>query len=440
MFLVCAFATAIALGAETNLTLAVDGVTYHDVRFGRATPTSVTVFHSTGVATIPLAKLPPELQKQFGYDPQQAAAWQAAQQKAAAEAADAQRKAAAAVEWELTVERVLPDGIIAYGHKSNAAGDQMTICLVDDPHVGELAEGNRFTAQAYKEGVITINGRTLEEWVYYEPTVRLTTQPPAASHTAPPVAPTPAPPTASSAPAMTLDELTLNGVFGFPQTEARVLCNRPALRVSVWNNEQYLVAQAVLWTIHDSSPDMSADRWKARHTSELWLDLDADGKMTAQVDREYQLGPQPYQSGMYYQICMGRGGRSGLKRDSQGWGAIRHIAIQAGKRSLPGARPIYSDYMIRFGELRNLVRVDTYVIPLAELNKKVGDKIRICYWGRSKKPLLTVSSLGDEYNWVYTQNEGYFNMLSSGEFRLARGHVIDVTEIPDGRHESTSVP
>lgn len=54
---------------ETNLTLTVDGVTYSNVTFRTVTPSTVTVFHKTGIATVPLAKLPPDLQQRFGYDP-----------------------------------------------------------------------------------------------------------------------------------------------------------------------------------------------------------------------------------------------------------------------------------------------------------------------------------------------------------------------------------
>lgn len=67
---------------ETNLTLTVDGVTYSNVTFGSVSPSSVSIRHSTGIARLPLAKLPPELQQRFGYDPQKAADWQKAKQKA----------------------------------------------------------------------------------------------------------------------------------------------------------------------------------------------------------------------------------------------------------------------------------------------------------------------------------------------------------------------
>jgi len=84
---------------ESNVssnTVTIDGTTYHDVRWGRLTPTTVTLYHSTGIATMPLATLPPDLQKKFGYDPQKAAAWDASVQKATAarQAAEQAQRAA----------------------------------------------------------------------------------------------------------------------------------------------------------------------------------------------------------------------------------------------------------------------------------------------------------------------------------------------------------
>jgi hypothetical protein len=58
---------------ETNLTLTVGSDTYSNVAFGTVTPWSATIRHSSGIAVLPLAKLPPELQQRFGYDPEKAA-------------------------------------------------------------------------------------------------------------------------------------------------------------------------------------------------------------------------------------------------------------------------------------------------------------------------------------------------------------------------------
>lgn len=68
--------------------ITVDGVTYEKVRWQKPTPASVEIFHKSGVATIPLEKLPKELQERFGYDAQKAAAYR----KAQAEQLESQRQ------------------------------------------------------------------------------------------------------------------------------------------------------------------------------------------------------------------------------------------------------------------------------------------------------------------------------------------------------------
>ncbi|MGD1020473.1 MAG: hypothetical protein ABSA12_14265 [Verrucomicrobiia bacterium] len=89
------FALAASFAGETNTlrgTITVDGLTYSNVTWHTVTPATVTIFHQTGVAAIPLEKLPPELQKQFGYDPQKAADYRSAEavrlQRAAKETAE----------------------------------------------------------------------------------------------------------------------------------------------------------------------------------------------------------------------------------------------------------------------------------------------------------------------------------------------------------------
>ena len=55
---------------ETNSIVTVDGVTYSNVTWGAVTPATVKISHSAGIAVLPLAKLPADLQQQFGYDPE----------------------------------------------------------------------------------------------------------------------------------------------------------------------------------------------------------------------------------------------------------------------------------------------------------------------------------------------------------------------------------
>ena len=92
LFSVCSVVGQIVQSTTNSLT--VDGVTYQNPRFDRITSTTVTIFHNTGIATVPLAKLSPELQKQFGYDPAKIAKENAAREEAKAKADAAMRKMA----------------------------------------------------------------------------------------------------------------------------------------------------------------------------------------------------------------------------------------------------------------------------------------------------------------------------------------------------------
>ena len=54
---------------------------YEDVRWGTVTPATVSIFYKTGVATIRLERLSPDLQRRFGYDAQKAIAYDQARSK-----------------------------------------------------------------------------------------------------------------------------------------------------------------------------------------------------------------------------------------------------------------------------------------------------------------------------------------------------------------------
>jgi len=94
-FLLYTFAGVTSFADDTNTLpakITVDGVTYEDVRWGTATPSAVTIFHKTGIASVPLAKLPPDLQKQLGYDSAKAEAFITEERKLAAHQAERERK------------------------------------------------------------------------------------------------------------------------------------------------------------------------------------------------------------------------------------------------------------------------------------------------------------------------------------------------------------
>lgn len=213
-------------------------------------------------------------------------------------------------------------------------------------------------------------------------------------------------------PPSTITALREYGAFGFPQKESKVFCDQPALRFSVWNNGEHLFAQAILWTDDDASLGKTIDNREIGDWSVLMLDVDADGKSTPNVDRDYDLNPWPGMEGLHYQIELGLGSTTGIQSDSKGHGAIRYLKMSDGK----------------------LVRVDTYLIPLAEISRHVGDKIRLVYWGQSPTPRLTVNSAGDERG-----GKDYYSYhiprAQYHDYVLISGHDFDATQVPEGRKD-----
>lgn len=135
---------ASAYGEETNLTLIVNGVTYQNARWGTITPDSVSIIHRSGVTSIPLSQLSPELQKKFGYDPQKAQAYKtsvAARQASMVEQEAYRRE---------TSGKVLLEGKIV-----DASGLPYAVCH------GWVVKKGRFQHPDYPDGVVgTVLGRS----------------------------------------------------------------------------------------------------------------------------------------------------------------------------------------------------------------------------------------------------------------------------------------
>lgn len=207
-------------------------------------------------------------------------------------------------------------------------------------------------------------------------------------------------------------DLRENGVFGFPQKEAKVLFDSADLRLSVWNNAQYLYAQAVLWKDNDPALGKTDDGRTIGDHSDLMLDVDANGKATANVDRTYLLNPWPGMTGMHYDICLGEGSMTHIMDNTAGRGAIRYIQTPDGKK----------------------IRVDVSIIPLAEISKHVSDKIRLCYYGDSPLPPITVNSGGYE-----TSGKKYYGFqiphAKYREYVFTSGGELNLDSVPDGRHD-----
>ncbi|TCO94643.1 hypothetical protein EV701_102110 [Chthoniobacter flavus] len=218
-------------------------------------------------------------------------------------------------------------------------------------------------------------------------------------------------------------ELSKNGVFGFPQEQAQILCDTPELRLSMWNNSEYLYAQAIFWNDNDAELGQLRDGRVTGDRANLVLDLDADEQLTKDVDRIYMLSPWPNFPGLRYSIAKGQDGKwatTPILSDTKGRGAIRYVLTPEGRR----------------------IRVDSFLIPLREINRKIGDKIRLVYYGNSPHPDLTVNSAGFQPQPPLGAHYADYNipMASYHDYFLAKGGTFSMSSVPDGHHDAPSGP
>ena len=219
------------------------------------------------------------------------------------------------------------------------------------------------------------------------------------------------------------EDIIKEGYFGFPQRQASVLYNHPKLRLSVWNNDTLVYAQAVVWA--DNSKEIGRIRLPMRcgDTSAFCIDVDSNASITPNLDRCYCLDPWFDMNGLYYSIILG--GRWGfphgyfgtiLKDDSLAKGSICYVELQ--------------------GE--QTVRIDNYVIPLSELGRQTGDTIRLCYWVNSVVPKFKMASVEYKRDRApYSYSDVPFNRYHT--FRLKKGEKLTVDAIAGTWAQETDV-
>lgn len=205
-------------------------------------------------------------------------------------------------------------------------------------------------------------------------------------------------------------DLRRDGAFGFPQAGATVLCETDTLRVSVASDDEHLYVQAVLFTDGDETLGQTPDGREIGDRSHLLVDVDADGRVTAHQDRSYGLNLWPKIPGLHYSVLVDERSSTFLKADSKGRGAISYVQAADGAK----------------------VRVDSYLIPLAEIGRRPGDTVRIAYWGASTAPDFVVNSLGFKSDKRY-----YATNLPRTDYHavdLKPGRPsIDANAVPEGR-------
>jgi hypothetical protein len=204
-------------------------------------------------------------------------------------------------------------------------------------------------------------------------------------------------------------ELRKNGAFGFPQTSAKVLADQSEARFSAWSNEEWLYVQIVVWADDDDTSVKGTDGTESCDQSLLHLDMDAD-EMTS-PDHKYNLNTTPEKRGLHRQVKLGEREYTPLTSDSKGRGSIQFVPTTGGKKK----------------------RVDSYLLPLAELGKKAGDKIQLILSGKSVKPDAAFNSAG-----LRTNGKAMFYIGMPGKFYHdftlgQQSGTIDPSLVPDGR-------
>lgn len=96
----------------------------------------------------------------------------------------------------------------------------------------------------------------------------------------------------------TRTDLETRGVCRFPQDHASVLCDNDSLRLSVWNNREYLFVQAILWKVSEHTLGKTEDNRDTGNHSDLVIAVGAaEGKRSFGPDRSYSLNPWPHLPG-----------------------------------------------------------------------------------------------------------------------------------------------
>lgn len=211
-------------------------------------------------------------------------------------------------------------------------------------------------------------------------------------------------------------DLRSEGAFQFPQSEAKVLCNDPSLRVSCWNDAATLYLQAIVWDDRGDAPGETGDGRPVGNRATFSLEVQPRGNTPSLRHLYYSLNPWPDMPGLYRWLRLGRRS-AGLTTDTGGRGSIRYV---------------------RAAGAEGPVRVDSVLIPLSELEAKTGDTVWLSYRGdtpsRSKSVTCSVGPSSGEDDGDRTTDAYQGFVLSATPETLSRESV------PNGRNDPAMRP
>jgi hypothetical protein len=169
-----------------------------------------------------------------------------------------------------------------------------------------------------------------------------------------------------------------------------------------WNDAQVLYVQAIVRLGNEVAPGRQAS---AGEEAYLLLDLDCDRAVTDWRDRMYALRPT-----LNYRIWINKNEWTTSRTDTKGRGSMRYFPDGNG----------------------GWFRVDSFVIPLSEIEKKPQQQLRLAYWGDSTRLKLPVNSVGFRKSAYYVAQDLPYRSFTHHNLSLGPV-VLDVSKVPDDR-------
>jgi hypothetical protein len=164
----------------------VDGKDYHNVKAGEVESDRVHITYDGGLGTVPLADLPPDLQRRFGYDAKQAKALARAAEERQAQidndpVIQAQREAARLAQVRrVEINQVTPSGLlvspmyqeIENGYLVWRTSDRMV--FIHSKFNEDFVDGDQINVKVYRSGSYSYTSalgttRTVEQWIAVTP-------------------------------------------------------------------------------------------------------------------------------------------------------------------------------------------------------------------------------------------------------------------------------
>ncbi len=194
-------------------------------------------------------------------------------------------------------------------------------------------------------------------------------------------------------------DIRRDGAFGFPQAKARVLFENADFRVSAWSDDKYLLVQAVVWAGDgETRVQELVDAKGVKRTftgmdlSGLVFDVTNTQEAGVPTRRCYYIQPNSF-SCERWSTMNDRPTYMGMPAYA-GRGAIRYVASEAGK----------------------FTRIDSFLIPILDVNKTPGNSVSLAYIGYSAKSNQRRNSIGVSEN------------LSHISFPLEKCHVVALSK------------